>query len=172
VSPDEHYQACVFLTPTEISLFAHRKPMTGVRCLASLMRIVKLACLDPEIGTAIVERRQPSFAKSCRSQRSIKLHWTTRYTCLLYCNTIASVTVSVNLGGICFVAPQKVDDGSLAGILCCRHAGSGQHHGSPNARAGVCVPHMALILLIVPNSPYVAGNAGAPPADWTLYDTV
>ena len=31
--------------------------------------------------------------------------------------------------------------------------------------------YMALMLLTVPNSPFAAGVAGAPPTDWTLYDT-
>ena len=31
--------------------------------------------------------------------------------------------------------------------------------------------YLALMLLTVPNSPYAAGIAGAPPTDWTLYDT-
>ena len=31
--------------------------------------------------------------------------------------------------------------------------------------------YMTLLLLTVPNSPFAAGVAGAPPTDWTLYDT-
>ena len=31
--------------------------------------------------------------------------------------------------------------------------------------------YMTLLLLTAPNSPYAAGVAGAPPTDWTLYDT-
>ncbi len=31
--------------------------------------------------------------------------------------------------------------------------------------------YMTLMLLTTPNSPFVAGIAGAPPTDWTLYDT-
>ena len=31
--------------------------------------------------------------------------------------------------------------------------------------------YMTLMLLTAPNSPYAAGLAGAPPTDWTLYDT-
>jgi dipeptidyl-peptidase-4 len=31
--------------------------------------------------------------------------------------------------------------------------------------------YMTLLLLTAPDSPYAAGVAGAPPTDWTLYDT-
>ena len=31
--------------------------------------------------------------------------------------------------------------------------------------------YMTLMLLTAPNSPFAAGIAGAPPTDWTLYDT-